>query len=223
MATQRLSVEYASSANLYLRVYDAANGDVFDFADNTFKSFSQATTPHKFADAEQTGAAGQGRSQYLWDLDLSAINNTAVARDCIVKIFDNGTPSPNDNAVKEPVPLTVRLGRRGLLPVEVKCEMNVKSTSGSAAQIAVWLEHDGRKVDVDAVDSNCTAQVVVREHQSGVNLFTKTFTAADLHDDVFEAEQSTPNFTDDRQYQAKASVTLNGVTFTSEWRFVTIG
>lgn len=75
---------------------------------------------------------------------------------------------------------------------------------------------------------NPTATVTLREHGSGSNLFSKSFTAADLVNsstvtDVFEAEQSSPGFTDDRQYSMVVAITENGVTHTSQHNRVVIG
>lgn len=75
---------------------------------------------------------------------------------------------------------------------------------------------------------NPTATVTLREHGSGSNLFSKSMTAADLINSstvthVFEAEQSAPNFTDDRQYSLVVSITENGNTHTSQHNRVVIG
>eukprot|EP00913_Durusdinium_trenchii_P028459 g26687.t1 len=61
-----------------------------------------------------------------------------------------------------------------------------------------------------------TASVTLREHGSGSNLFSKAMTLDDVNSNVFEAEQSSPGFTDDRQYDVIGSITIEGVTFTSE-------
>lgn len=78
---------------------------------------------------------------------------------------------------------------------------------------------------------NPTATVTVREHESGANLFSKSLNAADLVQTaggtivshVFEGEQASPNFTDDRQYHMEVSITENGVTHTSQHNRVVIG
>ena len=68
-----------------------------------------------------------------------------------------------------------------------------------------------------------TATVTLREHGSGTNLFAKAMTLDDVNGDVFEAVQTTPSFVDDRQYDVISSITIEGVTFTSEDNRVVIG
>lgn len=73
-----------------------------------------------------------------------------------------------------------------------------------------------------------TATVTLREHGSGSNLFSKSLTAADLVNsstvtNIFEGEQSSPGFTDDRQYAVTATVIENGNTWTTIHNRVVIG
>ena len=63
---------------------------------------------------------------------------------------------------------------------------------------------------------NPTATVTLREHGSGSNLFAKSLTAADLSiSGRFEGEQSSPGFTDDREYEMTVAIIENGITHTS--------
>lgn len=57
-----------------------------------------------------------------------------------------------------------------------------------------------------------TATFQVREHGSGSLLFTATADASDLNADEFEVEQSSPGFTDDREYELRVTIVENGVT-----------
>ena len=68
-----------------------------------------------------------------------------------------------------------------------------------------------------------TATVTLREHGSGVDLFSKALTASDLEESLFEGEQATPGFTDDRQYDVEVAITIGGVTVTTHHSAVVIG
>lgn len=221
MASETFAFEYTSSANIYFRLFNMA-GQVFDFADNTFKALAGATTPYVAA-TERADMAGTGRSGYTAAVNLTNVNKTGAATRYVLKAYNNVTPADADNPVSGALDITVQFGKLGEREVVAQAQLNVKSTAGSTAQLAVWLEHGGQKVDIDTVDAACTASVVVREHGSGSNLFTKAFVAADLKNDAFEAEQASPNFTDDREYQVQASVTENGNTHTTHHAFVVIG
>ena len=75
---------------------------------------------------------------------------------------------------------------------------------------------------------NPTATVTIREHGSGSNLFSTSLDAADLVNsstvtDIFEDEQASPSFTDDRQYSMIVAITENGITHTSQHNRVVIG
>lgn len=105
----------------------------------------------------------------------------------------------------------------------VHVEMSVKSTAGTTAQLAVWMEVAGKIVPVASIDASASCSVVVREHDAGVNLFTAAGAAADITNSVFQYEQASPGFTDDRQYIVTATVTLNGVAFSSTHNRVVIG
>lgn len=101
----------------------------------------------------------------------------------------------------------------------------------------VSTESGGSAVDITDTGTgthkwhNPTATVTLREHGSGVSLFSKSLTAADLVQttggtlvsDVFEGEQSTPNFTDDRQYLVTVSITENGNTHSTTHNRPVIG
>jgi hypothetical protein len=73
-----------------------------------------------------------------------------------------------------------------------------------------------------------TATVTVREHGSGSNLFSKAMDADDLVNsstvtNIFEDEQTSPGFTDDRQFAVTATITENGNTWTTIHNRVVIG
>lgn len=106
----------------------------------------------------------------------------------------------------------------------VHCALSVKSTEGTTAQVMVWMEVAGRIVPLTTIDASASCSVVVSEHDSGVTQFTATGAASDIEGGTrFEFEQATPAFTDDRQYSATATITLNSQTFTTTHNCVVIG
>ncbi len=229
MATITLFVEHTASANIYFRVFNSS-GQVLDFTDNTFKALSGATTPYVEAD-ERADMAGTGRSGYTADINLANVNNSAAAQ-FVVKAYDNETPADTDNPIAPastnetilPAPhFWVEFGEYGRGEILVQAEINVKSTAGSTAQVAVWLERNGVKLDIDTIDASCTASVTLREHGSASNLFTLNFTNSDIQGDRFEKEQSSPAFTDDRQYEMACSITENSNTHSTSHGTVVIG
>lgn len=229
MATITLFVEHTASADVYFRIFNAS-GQVFDFSDNSFDTIAGATTPHVVA-TERADMAGTGRSGYTATVNLANVNNSAAAQ-FVVKAYDNSTPAATDNPIA-PVStnetilpdshLWIEFGELGRGEIIVGAEINVKSTSGSAAQVAVWLERNGVKLDIDAIDASCTASAVLREHASASNLFTLNMTNSDIQGDRFEKEQSSPTFVDDRQYEIVASITENSNTHTTTHSAVVIG
>lgn len=105
----------------------------------------------------------------------------------------------------------------------VHAEMSVKSTAGSTAQLTAWMEVAGTRVPVTTIDAAATCGFVVREHGSGSNLFTKSGAASDVTNSMFEVEQASPAFTDDRQYELTATITLNSVAYSTTHSRVVIG
>lgn len=105
----------------------------------------------------------------------------------------------------------------------VHAEVSVKSTAGLAAQLSVWMEVAGKLVPIASLDAAATCSVVVREHDSGVALFTANGVAADITSSIFEYEKATPAFTDDRQYSVVATITLNSIPFSTNHNRVVIG
>jgi hypothetical protein len=212
---------YVAGSSLYARVFNAA-GQVFDFSDNTFKALAGATTPYVAA-TEHADLDGTGYSGYSVAIDLDLLNPSGSRSRFALKFYDNATPAAADQAVSGAKGFTIQFGELGERDVVPQVELSVKSTEGLAAQLSAWLEHGGRKVAIGSVDAAATASITVREHGSGVDLFTLAFTAADLNNDVFEKEQATPGFTDDRQYEVEVSITENGNTYTTTHSRVVLG
>lgn len=213
---------HPSGADLYVRIFDAA-GNVFDAADDTWAAtIAAATTPH-LTMTELPEMDGTGQSGYAVAIDLARLNPTGAKKRLTMKVYEGSSPSAADVSVSGAKGFTAQFGALGERDVVAQVETNVKSTEGLAAQVAAWLEHGGEKVPIATVDPAATASVTVREHGSGVDLFTLAMTADDIEGDVFEAEQSTPGFTDDRQYEVEVSITENGNTHTSTHRRVVLG
>lgn len=220
-----LHTESTAGGSLYIRVLGLTGseaGKVLDFSDNTFKALASCTTPYQTA-TERTAFAGTGRSGYTTDLDLSEVNAEAVERAYLVKWYNNGSPADADTAIAETDVFIVANSREGVRGWTVQCELGVKSTAGSTAQLSVWLEHGGERVDLDGIDATPTMSTLVREHGAGSPLFTATGDAGDLTNDVFEVEQSSPGFTDDRLYEVTASITVNGTTYSTTRTIAVIG
>lgn len=221
MASETFSFEHTAAANIYFRIFNMS-GQVFDFNDNTFKSLAAATTPYVTA-TEKADMGGTGRSGYVATINLTNVNNTGAANRYELKAYDNAAPADGDNPVSDALPFTVKFGKLGERPWAVQFEVNVKSTAGSTAQLSVWLEYDGEKIDIDTVDATCSGNISMREHGAGADLFSKALAVGDLTLDVFQVEQASPNFVDDREYNCVVSVTENGTTHTTEHSAVVVG
>jgi hypothetical protein len=105
----------------------------------------------------------------------------------------------------------------------VEFEISVKSTAGLAAQISAWLTIGGELVDIEGLDPTPTLSVTVREHGSGVDLFTATGDASDIFNSRFEIEQALPNFVDDRQYAADVEIDVDGTVYATSHVFTVQG
>lgn len=221
MTTETFVFEYTAGADIYFRLFNAA-GQVFDFSDNTFKALSAATTPY-FVATEKADMGGTTQSGYVANIDLADVHNTGAVGRFVLKAYDNDTPADTDDPISDPLPITVQFGELGEGELLCQFELNVKSTEGLAAQLSVWLERNGKKIDIDTVDPSCSCSVTVREHGSGANLFTAAGVVGDLQNDRFEFEQATPGFTDDRQYDVTVSITENGNTHSTTHSSVVIG
>lgn len=214
----------------YIRIFDSG-GLVFDFNDSTFKSIGSATTPHKAA-AEMSDMGGATKSAYVVSVDLAVmwpkqgavfyvfwyVNNTPVSADEIVAPAVAGpaqSPGPG---------IWVEFGELGRGEMIVQVEINVKSTAGTDAQIALWLERNGRKVAISTADAAATGSVTVREHEAVANKFVESFIAGDLFGGArFEKTKNTPAFVDDRDHEIDASITINGAVFQTSHSSVVIG
>ena len=214
----------------YIRIFNSA-GDVLDFADNTFKAtLAAATTPYKKS-VEMVEMGGATKSSYIVTVDPADFWNREGGW-FFVLWFANTVPANTDEAiapvadgpaVAPELAQWFEWGEMGKGEILVQCEMNVKSTSGVAAQLAIWLERNGKKLDIDAADAAVTGSAVVREHEAGSPLFTTSYTITDVVGDRLEKTQATPGFTDDRSYEIDASIVINGVTYETTHSRVVFG
>ncbi len=214
----------------YVRVFNAA-GDVLDFADNTFKAtLAAATTPYKKS-VEMVGMGGTGKSSYVATIDPANFWNREGAW-FFVMWYVNTVPAATD-AILAPAVAGPELshavaqwfewGESGQGEIVVQAELSVKSTSGVEAQVAIWLERNGKKLDIDAADAAVVGTATVREHEAGGNLFVESFTASDVLNNRLERTQSTPGFTDDRAIEIDASITINSTVFQTSHSRVIFG
>mgnify|MGYP007071642524 CR=1 FL=1 len=225
MATETLSKLYTESLNIYFAIWNKA-GQVLDFADGTFKALSAPPTTPYVAATERGDVGGTGKSLYVADIDLDDVNRGAAVTQATAIAYQRAGGSPNlstDSAISEPVDFAVQFGRLGAQDVVVQSQVSVKSTEGAVAQISAWLEVAGEKVDPLDIDASATCSVTVREHGEGTDLFTEAGDATDVENGRFEYEKNIPNFTDDRQYEVEASITMNGVTVSGTSNVVVIG
>ncbi len=69
-----------------------------------------------------------------------------------------------------------------------------------------------------------TATMTLREHGSGVNKLSQSFDASHLYGDgIFEAEYTSPGFTDDRLVLVKVEISENGNSYVTNFTTVAIG
>lgn len=221
MTTETFTFLHTAGLPIYFRLFDDL-GQVFDFDDATFKALTAATEPYLVA-TERQYMDGTGRSGYTCALDLADVYLGLVPKRYVLQAYAAITPATEDLAVSSPMGITIQAGEIGEKDVIVKSCLSVKSTEGAFAQISIWIEHGGRKVDIAALDPAATASIQVREHGSGLDLFTAAAVAGDLILGVFQIEQESPGFTDDRQYQIVCSITMNGVTYSATEFEVVIG
>jgi len=225
MATITLvSPVLADSLNIYFRLFNIT-GQAFDFNDNTFKTLSTATTPYVTA-TERTDMDGTNFSHYTATVDLANVNYSAPM-EVYWKAYDNVSPADADVAVSTIGSMWVTFGEITTAKPNliVFSTVNVKSTAGSTAQVKCWLELDGTKIDLITADAAVSGTVAVREHGSASNLFSKALVVGDIPTGakVFEAEQTSPGFTDDRAFQVTASIVADGTTYTSDDGILVIG
>lgn len=228
MATHKfcLTNHTAGSSDVFIRVFGLTGGEegqVFDFNDSTMKAIGSATTPYASA-TEITGPSGT-KSAYVASVDLNALNPSGTVKQYFVEWYEDATPDVTDDPITgAPVfGFFVQFGEYGEREVAVQCEVNVKSTSGTTAQLSVWLEHDTQLVDIDTVDGSATARIRLREHGGASDLIDVSFTVSDLTLDVFQKEASLPNFQDDREYTIIADVVENSKTHSTTHSTVVIG
>ncbi len=104
--------------------------------------------------------------------------------------------------------------------------LSYTGTAGTTLHMRIdVVDGYGRIVDVNALDAAATASMTVSEHSQdgGSDMFTKAFSAGDQARKGFEQTQSNPGFTDDRQYIAQTTVTINGTPYVNTETVVNFG
>jgi hypothetical protein len=226
---QNFTYQAASGGAYAIRVIGLSGsqaGQVFDFAGDDFAAIGGATTPY-LAAMELTGIAGTGQSIYTVPLNLALINPTLAPNWYQVAWYPGAPPNTAQNPVKLENVIIVQNGNLGPRALTVMLEQNVESTLGDKVDFSVWLEDGGQVVPIDTIDTNCTGSIVVRQFKSGANAFTIPLVVGNVINHCFEVQYNpTPGtavYTDDRQYEALASVTCLGVTIVSKTQRVVIG
>lgn len=213
----RLQLKYDAGANIYCRLFNS-QWQAFDFDDDTFKALASGTTP-QIAATEVAAALGTGQSGYYVDLTPADIHAGTV-EPFLAFFYDNASPAITDNPVVNPIEFHLEAG----LETDpwgaywtLEPEINMKSTDGSAAQLALRLLRNGVPFAIDDLDASPTATVTVREHgASAATLkFTKSFTSADLVAGILEGEVSSPGLVGDRQHDVRATLTAGDFSFSA--------
>lgn len=214
----------------YIRIFNAA-GDVLDFADNSFKAtLAAATTPYKRA-VEMVGMGGPTKSSYIATVDIATFWNREGAW-FFVMWFANTVAATTDEAIapvaggpafSPELAQWFEWGETGKGEIIVQAELNVKSTEGDDAQVALWLERNGKKLDIAAADATVTGSATVREHESGAALFVESFTDSDVLNKRLERTHALPAFVADRGVEIDASIDINGTTYQTSHSRVIFG
>lgn len=207
MATETFLFEGTAGTPHYLALWNRS-GQVFDFSDNTFKSLGSATTPYVAA-TERVNMGGSSKSGYTAAVNFANVNATAARMRLSASWYTNTALSA---IVSDPLDVVVRLGQldsgegvSGFAPQIGAC---FTSSAGTEVRFSAWLERDGQLVVLTAG----TCAIAIREHGSGVDLFSVSDAAPNAAG-IFEATQASPGFTSDRLYLATVTIVSGGETF----------
>lgn len=205
MASTHYKVDYTSGANIYVRLWNDSH-QVFDFNDNTFKAIGSATTPQRLCTYNSSEKLYRTDTAINW----ASVWNNGTPYNVTVLAYNNVTPSSSDTAVTVPNQLQVQFGQVGEQAIVCGCDATFTTTAGTELRLFAWLERGGQLV----VLASGSCSIVVREHGSGIDLFTVADAAPNAAG-VFELTKATPGFTADRVYTALVTITENSTTWTT--------
>lgn len=213
MAVKEFTFNYDSGANIYIRIFGRTGSElskVFDANDNTFKSSISSTT--HIVCTERALEDGTGKSAYTASVDLSNINSTFVLKDYVIKAFNNASPVAEDVSISETESFSVQVSDLGRRIIEPELGEAFTTTAGTEIRLSAYLKVDGERYILPGTAS-CT--LTVREHGSGVNLYSETETAN--AQGRFELSKNNPNYTADRLYNHSVAISVDSVTFTKDF------
>jgi len=184
---------------------------VFDFDDNTFKDFGDATTPWVLAN-EVTDPAGLGQSWYHGTVDMTELAPGLAPADITVEAFaqNDVTPDPlTDSTLAAPVAKRVRFGM-------LDPQVSGRVTPIYKRELDTWEADFTVLADGQPVSFDGTAELSVRA-ANGTLLFAAltSDTITDAVDGLkhLRFTQAIPGFTGDRDYSARVVLTEDAVTF----------
>jgi len=212
MASYTFAQDYTASKNCYAVIYNAA-GNVFDFADNTFKAIASATTPFATM-TEQTSGGGTGQSTYAVTVNLALLNKTLETVRYGITFYERagGSPAPlTDTAWLYRTAFSVQAAEIGEDELGVEVATALNTTAGEVLYGILTITRNGKPVDIYTLDSTATCTVTPRESTAGSDLWTSSAATVSGNGD-FRFSKTTPGYTTDRVYQHTVAVTCAGTT-----------
>jgi hypothetical protein len=230
MASYTLSCRYNSGSNLYAVVF-RADGQVFDWDDDTWQLIGSAVTPG--IALTSVVAYGGGQAQYTASVDLETVAPDMTPVDCDIRFFlrAGGSPAPvTDYDLGEPVPLRLIYGE--ITPetgqdLEVDVTVNLTTTTGVSAHLTVELRRpDGRTLPLADIDPTATCAIEVTQDATATEgervaqFDLDTTECGSVNSEhQWEIEYANPNFTANRGFKAVATVVSGGVTYQGSCKF----
>ncbi|HEY0981463.1 hypothetical protein [Schlesneria sp.] len=228
----RFSQPDASSLNKYLTVTDPVLNQVFDRADNTWKSLGSATNPAFVCAETSLGAT----SLYHVAIPLATISPNMTPRDIVVTMYTRagGSPAPlTDTASVQNWALRVCAGQQvpndpAGVPFEVDVTANLTTTMGTSMHLTAELRRNGVTVPLKTLDPAATCSLVVTQDataSAGARVAQFSMSTGDVGvtnaSHRFEAEYASPGLASNRGFTAVATITAGGVTYTGSCKFTT--
>jgi hypothetical protein len=221
MPTESILHQDAPGLTVYFALTNTA-GEFFDFDDDTWKVLASVTTVALAATERPISA---DRSLYVATLDLDAIAPGLAPVAVVANAYrqSGGSADPEvDDILSQPEPLTVRLGQVGLVDADFEVHNGLwdNSTSGTELALIVCLKCRGEIVPLHTIDdgAECTVDITLHGNDPQVSLDAEDMGAVNAAH-RFEPTYENPNFTADRIYVCKTTITADGVSFVREKTF----
>ena len=187
-----------------------------------------------WAEISVKSAAGNDAQIAAWleadgeRVEIHEVNGTVFTADAGTDFCTSATHGLSNGDV-------LTLTTSNTLPAGLAIDTRYYVVNKTASTFQLSLTEGGAAINITDAGTGIhqwhqpTATVTVREQGAAAVKFTKSFTAADLADiggairGIFEGEQGSPAFTDDRQYEVTVAITTGGQTTTTTHRRVVIG